>query len=62
MTKIVSVTASGRVRKTSAYKVSTSARIKQLLRELGLDETEYQFKASLRKYNRMASNPHIGLA
>lgn len=52
MTKIVSVSPSGRVRKTTAYKPSTDSRIKQLIKALGIDEAEYKLKSSLRKYTR----------
>lgn len=52
MTKIVSVSPTGRVRKTTAYKPSADRRIKQLISALGIDEAEYKLKASLRKYTR----------
>lgn len=58
-TKIVSATPTGRVRRTTAIKVSTDRRIKELISLLGIDEAEYKFKAGIRKYTRMASNPML---
>jgi hypothetical protein len=51
-TKIASVNAQGRLRKTNQWKASTDARINQLLTALGIDKDEYKFKASIRKHER----------
>jgi hypothetical protein len=50
--KIVSGNASGEVVRHTAPKIPTQVRIKQLINELGLDEAEYLFKASIRKYTK----------
>lgn len=57
--KVASVTADGRVTKTD--KVSTAARIQQLITALGLDPQEYRERASLRLYSRMAQHPVLGI-
>lgn len=57
--KVASVTHSGEVIKTN--KVSTAARINQLLTALGLDPQEYRERASLRLYSRMAQHPVLGI-
>jgi hypothetical protein len=58
-TKIVSATPTGRVRRTTAIKKPTDSRIKELISLLGIDEAEYKWKAGIRKYTRMASNPML---
>jgi hypothetical protein len=50
--KIVSVNPTGEVLRHEPAKVSANTRIKQLIKELGLDEAEYFFKASIRKYTK----------
>lgn len=60
-TKIVSVSPSGRIRKTTAYKQSTQSRINQLVRELGIDQEIYKFKASIQKYTRLANHQYLGI-
>jgi len=55
-TKIVSATPTGRIRRTTAIKVSTDRRIKELILLLGIDEADYRFKAGIRKYTRMSQN------
>jgi hypothetical protein len=37
-------------------KVSTNVRIKQLVKELGIDQNVYKFQAALREYERRAKN------
>lgn len=51
-TKIVSGNASGEVTRHTAPKIPVEVRIKRLIAELGLDEAEYRFKASIRKYTK----------
>lgn len=58
--KVASVTAEGKVTKTD--KVSTAARINQLLTALGLDPVEYRERASIRLYSRMAQHPVLGIS
>jgi hypothetical protein len=60
MTKVVSVTPSGRIRRTTARKVQgTEQRIKQLVAELGIDAAAYRLQAALREYNRLQRNPSL---
>ena len=60
-TKIVSVSPSGRIRKTTAYKQSTQSRINQIVRELGIDREIHNFKASIQKYTRLANHQYLGI-
>lgn len=57
--KVASVTHSGEVIKTN--KVSTTARIQQLIAALGLDPVEYRERASIRLYSRMAQHQYLGI-
>jgi len=59
-TKVVSATPNGNVIKVNTQP-STHSRIKQLCDALGIDPKEYQFKASIRMYTRMASHPTLGI-
>lgn len=60
MTKVISVTPSGRIRRTTARKVqSTEQRIRQLVSELGIDATAYRLQAAFREYNRLQRNPSL---
>jgi outer membrane receptor for Fe3+-dicitrate len=61
-TKIVSASAQGRYRKTTAVRQSTDSRIQQLLRELGMDVREYKVKASFRMYERMSTHKYLGIS
>jgi ribosome assembly protein YihI (activator of Der GTPase) len=60
-TKIVSVSAEGKFRKTNQYVQSTQSRINQLINELGIDKKEYNEKASIRKYYRLSGNKYLGI-
>lgn len=59
--KVVSVSPTGRIRKTTAVKQSAHSRINELLNKLGIDKSQYQLQANFRLYTRMASNPYIGI-
>jgi len=58
--KVASVTRDGAVTKTN--KVSTHARINQLLTALGIDADDYRERASLKLYSRMAQHPVLGIS
>jgi hypothetical protein len=58
--KVASVTRDGVVTKTN--KVSTTARIQQLITALGLDPQEYRERASIRLYSRMAQHQYLGIS
>ena len=60
-TKVCSVSTTGRVRKTTAYKQSTQSRINQLVRELGIDAQAYKLQASLRLYTKMSTHATLGV-
>jgi hypothetical protein len=60
-TKIVSVSPTGRIRKTTAFAPSTHSRIQQLIRELGIDREIHNFKTSIQKYTRLSHNQHLGI-
>jgi hypothetical protein len=51
-TKILTASATGEVTRHEAGKISTEARIKQLINALGIDAEDYKLKASLRKFGR----------
>ena len=48
---------SGKVRWTTAKKVSASSRINFLLKELGMDANQYRHEANLRTAMRMLPTP-----
>jgi len=59
--KVVSVSPTGRIRKTTAVKQSAHSRINELLNQLGIDREQYKFNAGIRLYSRMSNNPHLGI-
>lgn len=54
-TKVARVSATGRIRKTTAWKQSTDSRIKQLVAALGMDYEKYRLQALLRTYQRASA-------
>ena len=58
-TKVASVSPTGRIRKTTAYKQSTQSRINEIVRELGIDANAYKFSANIRKYTRLTNNQYL---
>jgi hypothetical protein len=60
MTKVISATPSGRIRRTTARKVqSTEQRIRQLIAELGIDYATYKLQAAAREFSRIQRNPSL---
>jgi len=63
MTKVMSVTQQGRIRRNvnsaKVFTVNTDKRIRELLKELGQDLTEYKEKSNLRKFSRMTRNANL---
>lgn len=53
------VTAAGNVIKSGA--ISTEAKIREKVRQLGIDADEYRRQANLRYFTRMASHPVLGI-
>jgi hypothetical protein len=51
-TKILTASITGEITRHEAGKISTQARIKQLISALGIDAEEYKLKSSLRKFGR----------
>lgn len=59
--KVVSVSPTGRIRKTTAVKQSAHSRINDLLNQLGIDKEQYKFNAGIRLYSRLSNNQYLGI-
>jgi len=64
ITKIMSVSPSGRIRKTIQGKAQASMdhRINDLLKELGMSRKEYEMRAEFRLLDRKKLNNYLNLA
>jgi hypothetical protein len=54
-TKVARVSATGRIRRTTAWKQSTDSRIRQLCSALGIDSESYKMQSLYRTYQRASA-------